>query len=219
MASNYLDQELSSALPGSKGKNVSRAYSQSYVRGKRRKMNRRKAIPFVATGVVLISLLVACSGYKAANQKNFSGALNTYYLNHEECLYPSALRFPYETDTKEKTPGLDALTGAGLLERTEEKNIHVKRFSLTNYGRTRVTPRFCYGHREVTSIDSFTPPTTVNGQQTTQVQYHYKLVDLPGWANSDQMRAAFPALAKASGDQVQDTAKLVLTPNGWRVPE
>jgi hypothetical protein len=189
------------------------------VRGKRRKMTRPKAIRMAATSIGLILLLAACNGYKAANQANFTSALNSYYANHDECLYPSALRFPYETDTKEKTTALDALTDAGLLERTEEKDIHVKRFSLTNYGRSRVSPRFCYGHRQVTSIDTFTPPDTVNRQQTTQVQYHYKLMDLPGWANSDKMRAAFPALAKSSGEQAQDTAKLVLTPNGWRVPE
>jgi hypothetical protein len=183
-------------------------------------MIRPKGIPMTAAAsLVVVSLLAACNGYKAANQANFTGALNAYFSSHDDCLYPSALRFPYETSTGEKTPALDALTSAGLLERTEEKTIQVKRFSLTTYGRSRVTPRFCYGHRQVTSIDNFTAPTMVEGQQITQVHYHYKLMDLPGWADSDAMRSAFPALAKSSGDQAQDTAKLYLTPNGWRVPE
>jgi hypothetical protein len=182
-------------------------------------MTRLERIKRPAVGLMFAFILTACSGYKNPTPENFTAALNAYFANTDECLFPSALRFPYETSTDQKTPDLDALTGAGLLERAEEKTIHVKRFSLTTYGRTRVTPRFCYGHRQVTSIDSFSPPTLVAGQNLTQVQYRYKLMDLPGWADSDAMRAAFPVLAKASSGQAQDTTKLVLTPNGWRVPE
>jgi hypothetical protein len=71
----------------------------------------------------------------------------------------------------------------------------------------------------VTSIDSFTPPAAVDGQQTTQVSYHYKMRDVPGWADSDAMRKAFPALAKATAPDAQGQTTVVLTMNGWRVPE
>jgi hypothetical protein len=71
----------------------------------------------------------------------------------------------------------------------------------------------------VTSIDSFTPPAPVNGQQTTQVSYHYKMRDIPGWADSDAMRKAFPVLAKTTAPDAQDQKTVVLTMNGWRVPE
>ena len=87
-------------------------------------------------------------------------------------------------DKDPKKKGLDALADAGLLKSLEDRDIHVKRYELTTYGK-RVPPRFCYGHRVVTSIDGFTPPATVNGQQTTQVNYHYKMMDVPGWADSD----------------------------------
>ena len=106
----------------------------------------------------------------------------------------------------------------GLLKSLEDRDIHVKRYELTTYGK-RVPPRFCYGHRVVTSIDSFTPPAAVNGQQTTKVNYHYKMMDVPGWADSDAIRKAFPAFAKATSGDAQDQATLVLTMNGWRVPE
>jgi hypothetical protein len=167
--------------------------------------------------------LVGCNGFKTPNAKNFTKALNYYYSNNDDCLFPSAIRFPYEAstapgDTDRNKKGLDALTAAGLLKSLEDRDIHVKRYEMTTYG-SHVPPRFCYGHRLLTSIDSFTPPTTVNGQQTTQVTYHYKMMDVPGWANSDQIKKTFPVFAKETSGDAQDTSTLVLTINGWRVPE
>jgi hypothetical protein len=186
-------------------------------------MSRSQAISRVTASLILTLLLTACDAYKAPNRENFTQAINSYYAEHNDCLYPSALRFPYELSAHDQ-PGamakaLDALTAAGLLQRTEEKTIQVKRYSLTAYATRRVDGRFCYGHREVTSVDSFTPPATVNGRQTTQVSYRYRMMDVPGWAQSDDMRATFPALAKNTADQAQATARLILTVNGWRMPE
>jgi hypothetical protein len=168
-------------------------------------------------------VLSGCNDIKTANPKNLTATLNYYYSGHDDCLFPSAIRFPYETSTVTNEPtsnrkGLDALKGAGLLKSLEDKDIHVIRYELTPYG-SHVPPRFCYGHRVVTSIDSFTPPTAVNGQQTTQVDYHYKMMDVPGWADSDQIRKAFPVFAKESTGTAQDRTTLVLTVNGWRMPE
>ena len=93
--------------------------------------------------------------------------------------------------------GLDALAAAGLLKSLEDRDIHVKRYELTTYGK-RVPPRFCYGHRVVTSIDGFTPPAVVNGQQTTQVSYHYKMMDVPGWADSDSDAQGLPRIREGN---------------------
>jgi hypothetical protein len=43
--------------------------------------------------------------------------------------------------------------------------------------------------------------------------------DLPLWANTDAMRAAFPALGKSTSADPEDTAKLVLTINGWAMAD
>jgi hypothetical protein len=171
----------------------------------------------------LVLLAAGCNGYKAATPENFTRALNGYYSNHDDCLFPSAIRFPYEANTAgaDKDPNierLDPLAAAGLLRSLEDRDIHVKRYEVTPFG-SRVPPRFCYGHRVVTSIAGFTPPAVVNGQQTTQVDYHYKMMDVPGWADSDQIRKVFPAFAKATSADPEDHATLVLTVNGWRVPE
>ena len=52
--------------------------------------------------------------------------------------------------------GMDALTHAGLLEKQSAAAIHVERYTLTPAGE-REKGRFCYGHRQVTSVDEFTP--------------------------------------------------------------
>ena len=186
-------------------------------------MGRSTWIFAAPAGLALALLLTACTSNMTANRENFTRGLNLYYTEHNDCLYPSALRFPYEVSANDEAnaiaKGLEALTTAGLLARTEEKTIRVKRYSLTPYARSRANARFCYGHRQVTGIDSFTPPAAVNGQRVSQVAYQYKMMDVPGWAQSDQMRAAFPVLAKTAASQTSGTAQLVLTAAGWRVPE
>lgn len=166
--------------------------------------------------------LAGCNGFKAETPKNFTAALNAYYSNHDDCLFQSSLRFPYEASTTsaEKDPNLkslDALEAAGLLKSLEDRDIHVKRYELTTYGK-RVPPRFCYGYRVATSIDSTTPTAPVDGMKAIQVAYHYKMMDVPGWADSEQMRKAFPAFAKATSADAQDRTTVVLTQVGWRVP-
>jgi hypothetical protein len=186
-------------------------------------MARQKWLYHISTGIAVGIVLAGCTGFKDPSPKNFTGALNTYYGNHDDCLFQSKLQFPYEASTapSEKDPkikSLDALEGAGLLKSLEDRDIHVKRYALTTYGQ-RVPPRFCYGHRVVTSIDGFTPAAAVDGMKAMQVNYHYKMMDIPGWADSDQMRKAFPDYAKASSPDAQGQTTVVLTQNGWRVPE
>jgi len=176
-------------------------------------------------GPVLVAglLFAGCQDFKNPNAKNFTSALNYYYSQHDDCLFPSALRFPYEASTAggevdSHKKALDALTDAGLLKSLEDRDIHVKRYELTTYGQ-RIAPRFCYGHRVVTSIDGFTPPTPVDGMPTSQVSYHYKMMDVPGWADTDGIRKAFPVFAQETSGNAQGQSKLVLTKYGWRYPE
>lgn len=186
-------------------------------------MARQKWIYHISTGIAVGILLAGCTGFKDASPKNFTGALNTYYGNHDDCLFQSSIHFPYEASTASsekdsRIKSLDALEGAGLMKSLEDRDIHIKRFELTTYGQ-RVPPRFCYGHRVVTSIDGFTPAAAVDGMKAMQVNYHYKMMDIPGWADSDQIRKAFPDFAKATSADAQGQTTVVLTQNGWRVPE
>jgi len=113
---------------------------------------------------------------------------------------------------------MNALTAPQLLSVEEERDIHVSRYTTTEAG-ARVAPRFCYGHRVVSTIDSFTPPVPANGFTETQVAYHYTMENVPVWVKSAGMRAAFPAMALATSGSAADKAILASTMAGWEVPD
>lgn len=169
-------------------------------------------------GAVLLLATTGCHSKTAATPENFTAGLNAHFLEHSECLLPEAPSFPYETGDPVKIKQLNALAASQLLTVSSEQSIRVSRYTVTPAG-ARVAPRFCYGHRVVTSIDSFTPPAPANGFPETQVVYHYKIEDLPVWANSAGVRDAFPAMAHAiSGDAI-DKATMASTIAGWTVPD
>ena len=62
-------------------------------------MARQKWIYHISTGIAVGILLAGCSGFKDASPKNFTGALNAYYGNHDDCLFQSSIHFPYEAST------------------------------------------------------------------------------------------------------------------------
>lgn len=176
--------------------------------------------------VLLAGIIIAagCNSNTQPTNENFIKGLNDYYANHDDCLFPQALRFPYEVspgpDEKKQTAQMDALTEAGLLKPKvgADKSMGVHVYTLTPVGE-RAAGRFCYGHREITSIDSFTPPAKGNsGLLETQVTYHYKMMDVPVWARTDKMQSSFPVMAKALSGQGTDTAKLANAGAGWQIP-
>jgi hypothetical protein len=181
-------------------------------------MSSKQRKAFTVVILAIMSFAIGCSDFKKPTEKNFMTALSAYYDNHNECLFTNTISFPYETARNDQSgagsKGMDALTASDLMKRQEAKAIGVNRYILTPAG-VRAGGRFCYGHKEITGVPSFTPPESVNGVQTTTVTYTYRIGDLPVWANTDQMKAAFPALAKATAPNPQDTAKLQLTINGW----
>ena len=117
-------------------------------------------------------------------------------------------KFPVQAATSDdaKTEGYDALTQEGLLTRTTaEKKIiiiskQVNNYDLSDKGRSTWTPdtsqpgygNFCYGNREVTSIDNSTPGTNGSGAKTAAIAYHYKIANVPAWANSQRSRPPIP---------------------------
>jgi len=169
---------------------------------------------------LLLALLVTTSGCNSktkATPENFTAALNAWFLEHPDCLL-SNTRFPYETSNPDEVKQLTSLVKAQLLEVHEEARIHVSRFTVSTVG-TRYAPRFCFGHRVVSSIESFTPPTVVNGFPQTQVVYHYTMQDVPIWAKTPEVQFAFPRLATALSGQASDHATLAQTIAGWSVPD
>ncbi|HEY7405795.1 MAG TPA: hypothetical protein VIB39_19880 [Candidatus Angelobacter sp.] len=180
----------------------------------------RTRTSFMLAGFVLLA--AGCSSKTKPTEQNFMAGLNAYYATHNECLFSSALRFPYEVspgpNAKQDKQRMDALMNAGLMKRTEDKSIHVDVYALTAAGE-RAGGRFCYGHRQITSIDSFTPPEkAANGFLQSHVTYHYKMMEVPVWVKTDEMMKAFPDMAKALSGEATGENTLANAGVGWQVP-
>jgi hypothetical protein len=178
---------------------------------------RNRFVAALATAILTLPL-TACNPQSKATPKNFIAGLNAHFADHPDCLFPDAPTFPLETTDPAKTKQLDTLVDAKLLDVAVERDIHASRYTPTAMG-ARVAPRFCYGHRVILTIDSFTPPAPANGFPETQVNYHYTLEDVPVWAKSDAMRAAFPKMALDTSGTASDKATLAGTIAGWQVPD
>jgi len=184
--------------------------------------------------LVMVWVFVFAMGCKknAVDQMAFKSALNSYYSTRQECLWPAPVKFPAQADTSndEQTKGYDALTDAGLLTRksAEKKRFlvgskQVNDYDLSDQGRASWTPdtsqpgygNFCFGHPEVTSIDGFTP--TDDSQTRYNVTYHVAAAKTAGWANSAEVKTAFPKVAAETSGQQMATAGVEKTANGWQV--
>lgn len=178
-----------------------------------------------------IGLSVGCHT-NMVDKEAFKSAINSYYSGKQECVWSAPMKFPAQADTSndEQTKGFDALTDAGLLTRkTAEKSRfligskEVSDYDLSDKGRSTWTAdqtqpgygNFCFGHLEVSTIDSYTPPDANSTQYS--VTYHFGAAGIPDWANSTEMKSAFPKIASDTGQQRAATANLVKSDNGWLV--
>ena len=98
-------------------------------------------------------------------------------------------------------------------------------YDLSEKGRTSWTPdssqpgygNFCYGNREVTSIDNSTVGTNGAGAKTVDVTYHCKIENVASWANSQEMKTAYPSNDSALGSNPSDRTTLVMTGDHWEL--
>ncbi len=166
--------------------------------------------------------LTGCNTKLKPTPANYTATLNAYFVEHPDCLLGGGTRFPYEVGEKDpqgpSRQQMDALAAAKLVEVKREPAIHISRYTLTLEG-TRLAPRFCFGHRVITSVDNSTPPAPANGFTETQVAYHYKIADVPIWAKSAEIAAAFPKFQQETNGQATDKTTLALTGVGWSVPD
>jgi hypothetical protein len=184
--------------------------------------------------LVLVALTLVTTGCNKADNTdmNYKTAINNHFKAFPTCIWSEAKKFPVQAATSDdsKTEGYDALTQEGLLTRTTaEKKVliiaskQVNNYDLSDKGRTSWTPNssqpgygnFCYGNREVTSIDNSTLGTNGAGAKTVDVSYHYKIADVAAWANSQEMKTAYPSIDAALGSNPSDRATLVMTGDHW----
>jgi hypothetical protein len=186
-----------------------------------------------------VASLLAVVAFWAGCRKNtvdkmaFGTAIDHYYEGHQECAWPAAVKFPAQADAAndEQTKGFDALTDSGLLIRKPEEkkrfligSKQVNDYDLSDKGRSVWTAdttqpgygNFCYGHRHVTSVDSYTPPDNPDATQFS-VTYHYSVSPTADWANNAEVKTAFPRLAAETSGAQTGTASLSKSDNGWQV--
>jgi hypothetical protein len=177
------------------------------------------------------AIILAGCHTNSLNTAAFQSALNSYYASRQECLWNSPLKFPVQADSnnEDQTAQFDALTDAGLLKRMpgEKQRFligskQVNNYDLSDKGRAAWTVdpaqpgygNFCIGTPDISSIDSYAPNNDPNATQFT-VTYRF-VVTLPAWANSSEIKTAFPRAARDSQGQ-EATATLVKSNAGWQV--
>ncbi len=181
-----------------------------------------KAIRFAALASA-IALAVGCGDERVPSKTNLESALNRDYAQSADCLFAKAVRFPYELSVSDKLlfetrHRLDAMVDAGLLSReaTATQDGIVNRYSLTARGvKAAGDGRFCYGRREVTSVEKFTQPVDYRGMPLTTVNYRFVLKNQANWSRDARVRDAFHSLAVADSEQPVDEATVVYTQDGW----
>ena len=193
-----------------------------------------KAISFLGLGVCCALLMAAgCRKSNFVDKAAFKSAINNYYSTRQDCVWPGPVKFPVQADSSnyEQTKGYDALTDAGFLVRkAEEKkrfligSKQVNDYDLSDKGRSNWTAdqtqpgfgNFCFGHREVTTIDGFTPADVSDATQYS-VSYHFDVASVPGWASTVEMKTAFPKVAIDTSGQQTAVANLMKSNSGWQV--
>lgn len=90
-----------------------------------------------------------------------------------------------------------------------------KAFSAKGNSRMMADPSFCYGEPAVKEIVRFTEPGDMMGMTVSQVEYTYQLKNMPEWAKSKPMQAAFPQLARDNAETLEDKDAVVLMNEGW----
>jgi hypothetical protein len=182
-----------------------------------RQLKNFAGLAVVAGALVLLGS--GCGDKREMSKQNFANVLNEGYSANADCLFTKPLPYPFEMQASDKLLGdvhtkLDALTAAGLLTRTAQgDNL---RYELTLTGQqVPGNGRFCYGKRQVTSVDNYSAPTDFHGSRFTKVEYHFVEKGSPDWAKVQAIQTAFPAVAKAVADEPVDHATLVLTDDGW----
>jgi hypothetical protein len=186
-----------------------------------------------ALALVILALVATGCNNGSNTDLSYKAAINDHFKAFPVCIWTQPKKFPVQAATADdsKTEGYDALTQEGLLTRASaEKKVfivskQVNNYDLSDKGRTSWTPdssqpgygNFCYGNREVTSIDNSMPGTNGAGAKTVEITYHYHIANVATWANSQEMKTAYPSVAEKLSSNPSDHATLVMTGDHWEV--
>ncbi len=190
-------------------------------------MRERIALALALTG--LFALATGCK--KQVDTAPFKSAINQSFAGRHECLWPESIKLPAQLDPSkdERVRDYDALTDAGLFIRESDEKKHprapsttINKYDLSDKGHSSWTPdpgrpgygNFCFGHFNVTAIETATPNDPPNPTQYT-VKYRYEVEGIPEWARTPESMRAFRKIAADTSIQ-EATATLVKgSDGGW----
>ena len=192
-------------------------------------MRERIALALALTG--LFAFATGCK--KQIDTTEFKSAINKSFAGRHECLWSEPIKLPVQADPSkdEKVRDYDALTDAGLFIReTEEKkrpladSEKVNKYNLSDKGHSSWTPdsdrpgygNFCFGHFNVTAIDSATPNDASNPTQYA-INYRYEVEGIPEWVRTPESMRAFRKIAADTSIQSASATLVKGTDGGWTV--
>jgi hypothetical protein len=188
----------------------------------------------IALALVLTGLFACATGCKKEVDKApFKSAINKSYAGRHECIWPEPIKLPAQVDPSkdERVRAYDALTDAGLFIReSEEKkrpllgSKQVNKYNLSDKGHSAWTAdpsqpgygNFCFGHFNVTAIDSATPNDPSNPTQYT-VHYRYEVEGVPDWARTPESMRTFRKIAADTSIQSATATLVKAADGGWAV--
>lgn len=183
----------------------------------------------------MVTVLGWATGCKRGVDKaEFVNVIDASLAHHHDCVWPKPVKMPAQADASkdESARAYDALVDAGLLMREVEVNKRsvigskqVNHYNLSDKGHSSWTPdpsqdgygNFCFGHFNVTAIDSATPNDSSNPTQYT-VKYEYEVEGIPAWASTAESRLAFPKIAADTSIQTATVTVVKGSNGGWTVP-
>ena len=194
-------------------------------------MRDRIALTLIVSG--LFAWAAGCK--KQIDRAPFIAAINKSYAGRHECLWPEPVKLPAELDPSkdEKVRDFDALTDAGLLMREMEEKKHpralptqMNKYDLSDKGHSAWTPdpkqsgfgNFCFGHFNVTAVDSAIPNDPSNPTQYV-VHYRYETEGIPGWMRTPESMRTFRKIAADTAIQSATATLVKATDGGWTVAD
>ncbi len=182
-----------------------------------------------------LSGLFACASgcKKEVDRSQFKSAINKSFDGRHECIWPEPIKLPAQADPSkdERVRDYEALTDAGLFirEAVEKKRFlagskQVNNYDLSDKGHSSWTAdpsqpgygNFCFGHFNVTAIDSAIPNDPSNPTQYT-VKYRYEVEGIPEWARTPESMRAFRKIAADTAIQSATATLVKSADGGWAV--
>lgn len=196
----------------------------------------------VMAALILVGL-AACSDPKAANEANFTAAINDYLEQggRNRLCFTSAY-FPHQIstwDNDELKAQLAELTGAGLIHKTQ-KTVSVQQFfgpplkqtqvvyDVTAAGKSHMNSnqefggsQFCFAHIKVGQVNKFTEPGAEMGVTVSNVTWTPAIASIDPWADQLLQAKRLPYVQRLVDRTVatQRNQMMDLTNKGWEVAQ